>query len=61
MCCSPRVYALAGEREAALDILERVLAMPAPFTARLLSLDEGWAPLRGSERFERLVATSSSR
>ncbi|HEU4747511.1 MAG TPA: BTAD domain-containing putative transcriptional regulator [Gemmatimonadaceae bacterium] len=47
-------YVLVGEKDAALDIIERLLSIPARFSAELLRLDPLWDPLRGHPRFERL-------
>ena len=48
-------YVLLGDRTAALDMLERLLSVPARFSPQLLRLDPLWDPLRGDPRFERLV------
>jgi len=48
-------YVMLGDRTAALDIIERLLSIPARFSAHVLRLDPLWDPLRGDPRFERLV------
>ena len=50
-----RIYALLGDREAALDRLEHLLSIPGDLTPAMLRLDPTWAPLRGDARFERLA------
>jgi serine/threonine-protein kinase len=49
------VYTMAGEHEQALDVLERLVSIPADFSARLLTLDPTWKPLRGNARFQKLL------
>ena len=48
-------YVLLGEKESALNILERLLSMPARLSPELLRLDPLWDPLREHPRFERLT------
>jgi hypothetical protein len=48
----------AGERDAAVEILGRLLAIPIDLGAAALTLDPAWAPLRGHPGFERLIAAS---
>jgi len=48
-------YVMLGDRAAALDVIERLLSIPARFSPRLLKLDPLWDPLRGDPRFERLA------
>ena len=52
-----RIYLMVGEREAALDQLEVLFALPGgnPLSAPLLRVDPIWAPLRGEPRFRRLT------
>jgi DNA-binding SARP family transcriptional activator/TolB-like protein/Tfp pilus assembly protein PilF len=49
-------YVILGERTAALDLLERLVSMPARLSPELLRLDPLWDPLRSDPRFERLVS-----
>jgi serine/threonine protein kinase/Flp pilus assembly protein TadD len=51
-----RIFAQAGEAEGALDEIERLLAEPSLVTFHTLRLDPLWDPLRGSPRFQALVA-----
>jgi len=50
-----RIYALLGDREAALDRLEHLLSIPGDLTPAMLRFDPAWASLRGDARFERLA------
>ena len=51
-----RTYLLVGDRARALDVLERLLAMPYFVSGAWLRLDPSFAPLRGYPRFERVTA-----
>ncbi|MHC4670517.1 MAG: protein kinase domain-containing protein [Planctomycetota bacterium] len=53
------IYATVGEKEAALDLLERLLATAylESLTASLLRLDPAWDPLRDHPRFQALLAS----
>ena len=54
------VYAMTGRSDDAFEILERLLAMPADFSAWDLRLDPYWDDLRGDPRFETLVARAGA-
>ncbi len=51
-----KVYAMVGEQELAVDILERLLAMPFNASAHWMRLDPVWRPLRTNARFQKLIA-----
>jgi TolB-like protein len=53
-----RIYAAVGERDAAVELLRQLLAMPFDLAAPALRIDPAWAPLRGHPGFERLIASS---
>ena len=50
-----QVYAMVGESEAALDLLDRLLAMPGGTSVNLLAIDPLWKPLRDLPRFRKLM------
>jgi len=50
------IYVRTGEYDAALDQLEYLLSIPSPVSLPLLRVDPLYTPLRGTPRFERLVA-----
>ena len=41
--------------EKAIDIIERLLSIPAEFSATYARVDPKWKPLQGNNRFEELV------
>ena len=53
-----RVHAMLGEPDAALDLIERLLSMPAGrwMSKNRMRLDPRLAPLRGHPRYERLIS-----
>jgi tetratricopeptide (TPR) repeat protein len=50
------IHARAGQRDAAIEIIERLLRLPGPVTEPALRVDPRWAPLRNHPRFEQLTA-----
>jgi serine/threonine-protein kinase len=50
-----RIYAALGRHDEAIDLLEDLLARPAPITRQLLRLDSSWDPVRRQPRFVALV------
>jgi TolB-like protein/Flp pilus assembly protein TadD len=51
-----RIYALLGEPDAALDLLEQLLAIPSDYSPGWLRIDPNFDSLRGNPRFQKLVA-----
>jgi serine/threonine-protein kinase len=52
-----RVFIQSGENERALDLIERLITMPASdITPAYLKIDPSFAPLKGNPRFEKLIA-----
>jgi TolB-like protein/tetratricopeptide (TPR) repeat protein/tRNA A-37 threonylcarbamoyl transferase component Bud32 len=54
-----RVYATIGERDAACDILGKLLAYPSGTYVSVLKQDPEWAPLWKFPRFQKLIAKYS--
>lgn len=50
------VYANAGQHDAAIDILEQLMAIPSYISAGRLRVDPWFDALRGHPRFEALIA-----
>ncbi len=50
-----RVQALVGDPDAAIDLLEELLAKPTRLCAQVVRLDPAWDFLRGHPRFQALL------
>ena len=51
-------HVLLGNRERAIDVLERLLSVGAPVSPKSLRLEPFWDPLRSDARFARVLAAS---
>jgi hypothetical protein len=62
MTGAAEIFARAGDADIALELLDRVLSIPAgPLaTVPLLRLDPNWDALRADPRFERLLLRHES-
>ncbi len=49
------IYTTVGEYDLAMDQLEHLLTIPAPISAAQIRAEPRWDPLRGHERFEKLI------
>ncbi|MEK6768306.1 MAG: hypothetical protein AABY85_04875 [Gemmatimonadota bacterium] len=56
-----RILAQAGEADAALDEIERLLAGPSWLSVHTLRLDPRWDPIREHPRFRALLARYAGR
>jgi serine/threonine-protein kinase len=54
-----QIYALTGETDQALNILERSLHTPNGITVPILKLDPVWDSLRSDSRFQALIGSSA--
>jgi serine/threonine-protein kinase len=52
-----QIYAWTGQRDQALQLLERSLSTPNGITVPVLRLDPIWDPLRNDPRFQKLAAS----
>jgi serine/threonine protein kinase/tetratricopeptide (TPR) repeat protein len=49
------IYAMVGDKDKAIDVLQRLISIPSEFSATYIRLDPKWKSLRGNKRFEALV------
>ena len=52
-----QVYTWTGERDRAIELVQKLVAMPGYTNYGRLKLHPLWAPLRGDPRFEKIVAS----
>ena len=52
------ILVILGEHDAAIGVIEQLLAMPSNMSRNYVRLDPFYAPLRGNPRFQRLVSGS---
>jgi TolB-like protein/Tfp pilus assembly protein PilF len=50
-----QVYTWSGERDRAIELVQKLVSMPSYINYRRLKLHPLWSPLRGDPRFERIV------
>jgi tetratricopeptide (TPR) repeat protein len=50
-----QVYAMVGEFNKALDLIERLLSIPGEISVPLLLTDPVWIPLHSNPRFQKLT------
>jgi TolB-like protein/Tfp pilus assembly protein PilF len=50
------VYAILGENDRAIEVLERLLSRPSGVTAQVLKINPIWDPLRSDPRFQALLS-----
>ena len=51
------VFAWTNEPDRAMDVIERLMTVPGYLSYGFLRAHPAWSPLRGNERFEKLVAS----
>ncbi|MFA6455953.1 MAG: hypothetical protein WCW40_03950, partial [Bacteroidota bacterium] len=56
LCDLAKIYAMVGEQEKAVDILERLLALPCEVSVPILKIESWWIPLKNNTRFQKLMA-----
>ncbi len=56
-----QVYTWSGDRDRALEVLQKLLTMPGYVNYGRLKLHPLWTPLRGDPRFEKIVASLAPR
>jgi TolB-like protein/Tfp pilus assembly protein PilF len=52
-----QVYTWSGDRERAIELVQKLLTMPGYINYSRLKLHPLWSPLRGDPRFEKIVAS----
>ena len=56
-----QVYTWTGERDRAIELLEKIAAMPSYINYGRLKVHPSWNPLRGDARFEKIVSSLASK
>jgi serine/threonine-protein kinase len=55
-----RIYAMVGDKEAAIERLEHLMSIPSMVSAPLLRVDPTWASLRDQPKFRRLLEAGAA-
>jgi len=53
--CLAEVYAIVGEQDKAIDLLDGLLSRPSPMTVAILRVFPIWDPFRNNPRFIELL------
>jgi serine/threonine-protein kinase len=56
-----QVYAIVGEKDRAIEVLDGLLSRPSAVTAQLLRINPIWDPLRNDSRFQNLLTKYGSK
>jgi tetratricopeptide (TPR) repeat protein len=56
-----QVYTWTGDRDRAIELLQKLISMPGYTNYGRLKLHPLWAPLRGDPRFDKIVASQAPR
>jgi hypothetical protein len=56
LCRLAEIYARVGERDRALDLLQKLVGVPNAIYYGQLKLEPAWDPLRSDPRFNQLLA-----
>jgi adenylate cyclase len=57
---SAEIYAMLGDADRAVPLIERSLAIPSPQTRQALRFDPKWDSIRSDPRFQQLIAEVQS-
>jgi TolB-like protein len=56
-----QAYAWTGEKDAAIQVVQQIVAVPSYLSYGYLRYDPQWQPLRGDPRFEKIVSSIAPR
>ncbi len=50
-----QIYAMIGEEDKSIDLLEKLLSIPCELSVQSLRYDPSWIPLKNNKRFQKLI------